>query len=469
MSAAAGTGAGGVVVVGFGVTGQAVARYLLAGGVAATVVEDHPTDQGRRRAAQLGVTLVERPDEAGLRRLLEGCRLVIPSPGVALCHPIYRLAGDVNVPVRSEIELGWQHLAERAGDRPPVLVAVTGTNGKTTVTSLVAAMLAASGSSAVAAGNIGLPFIDAVGLGTDVIVAEVSSFQLQFTRAFRPLVSCWLNLAPDHLDWHPDMAHYASAKARIWAAQTGGDVAVVNADDPSVMTAARQVPAGVRVVTFSSTGDADFAVQRQSGRPDRLIGPDGLDLLGIDELPRQLPLDIANGLAAVASALMAGATIEGCREGLRQFTGLPHRLELVVEADGVRWYDDSKATTPASVLAALAGFESVVLIAGGRNKGLDLSVLGRAVPPVHAVVAIGEAAGEIEAAFGDQVPVVVASAMAGAVEAAEGLARPGDTVLLSPGCASFDWYRSYAERGGDFAGAVAARVGNRVGNEGSTL
>ena len=275
-------------------------------------------------------------------------------------------------------------------------------------------------------------------------MAEVSSFQLQFTEAFRPLVSCWLNLAPDHLDWHPDMAHYAAAKARIWAAQSHGDVAVVNADDPAVMAAAGRVPAGVRVVTFSGTGDADFAVQRRTARPDRLVGPDGLDLIGIDELPRRLPLDLANGLAAAATALMAGATLEGCREGLRQFTGLPHRVELVADADGVRWYDDSKATTPASVLAALAGFDSVVLIAGGRNKGLDLSVLGHAVPPVRAVVAIGEMAADIEAAFGARVPVVTASSMAGAVGAAEQLAQPGDAVLLSPGCASFDWYRSYA-------------------------
>jgi len=222
------------------------------------------------------------------------------------------------------------------------------------------------------------------------------------------------------------------------------------------------------VVTFSGTGDADFAVQRRTGRSGRLVGPDGLDLIGIDELPRRLPLDIANGLAAAATALMAGATIEGCREGLRQFTGLPHRVELVTEADGVRWYDDSKATTPASVLAALAGFDSVVLIAGGRNKGLDLSVLGHAVPPVRAVVAIGEVAADIQAAFGARVPVVTASSMAGAVGAAEQLAQPGDAVLLSPGCASFDWYRSYAQRGEDFAALVTARVGNRVGNEGST-
>jgi len=211
-----------VLVVGFRVTGRAVAGYLRGQGEPIIVVEDDPTDERRRDAAALGAEFVGRPDDDELRRAVQACRLVIPSPGIPVSHPVYRLAAEAGIPVHSELELGWERLARRPPGAAPLLVAVTGTNGKTTVTTLVAAMLVESGLVAVAAGNIGLPFIDATALDCDVLVAEVSSFQLQFTDAFHPAVSCWLNLAEDHLDWHPTMAHYAAAKARIWAAQGAG-------------------------------------------------------------------------------------------------------------------------------------------------------------------------------------------------------------------------------------------------------
>jgi UDP-N-acetylmuramoylalanine--D-glutamate ligase len=184
-------------------------------------------------------------------------------------------------------------------------------------------------------------------------------------------------------------------------------------------------------------------------------------LAEIGVLRRALPHDLANALAALACALAAGASVKGAVAALSRFETLPHRVELIGEADGVRWYDDSKATTPASVLAAVAGFDSVVLIAGGRNKGLRLDVLAGAVPPVRAVIAIGEAAPEVRKAFGDRVGVDVAGSMAEAVSAAGARSRPGDAVLLSPGCASFDWYHSYAERGDDFRAKVAARISGK--------
>jgi UDP-N-acetylmuramoylalanine--D-glutamate ligase len=335
---------------------------------------------------------------------------------------------------------------------------VTGTNGKTTVTTLVAAMLTASGRRAVAAGNIGVPLLDVVGQPADVVVAEVSSFQLQFTDSFRPDVSCWLNLAEDHLDWHPSMAHYRSAKARIWRTQCNGDVAVLNADDPAVMAAAGDpgtgVPTGVARRTFSILGVADFHLD-----PCRaLVGPGEVLLVEAGRMRRALPHDLANGLAAAACALGVGATAEGCREALERFETLPHRVQLIGEAGRVRWYDDSKATTPASVLAAVAGFESVVLIAGGRNKGLDLDALAAAAPPVRSVIAIGEATADVERAFLGRVPVIRAASMAEAVAAAVTESRAGDAVLLSPGCASFDWYHSYAERGDDFTRLVTAQL-----------
>ena len=487
------SGGDAVLVVGYRVTGQSVANFLHRRGDRIIVVEDDPTDERVRHAEAVDATFIGHPDEETLRRAVAESRLVVPSPGIPVSHPVYRLAAAAGVPVHSEVELGWERLeargADAAGDgssgarggtgtgRRPALVAVTGTNGKTTVTSLVAAMLVQSGLVAVAAGNIGLPFIDAAGLDADVLVTEVSSFQLQFTDRFHPRVSCWLNLAPDHLDWHPTMAHYAAAKARIWASQGAGDVVVVNADDPAVMAAAADIELGigpeVAVVTFSAAAaggaagvagprHVDFSLDRRGV----LMGPAGLELVAATELPRSLPLDIANSLAAAATALAAGASPEGCRSALRQFMGLPHRVELVAEAGGVRWYDDSKSTTPASVLAAVAGFRSVVLIAGGRNKGLDLGVLAAAAPPVRAVVAIGEAAGDVEAAFAGRVAVTRADTMEAAVLAADEIAQPGDAVLLSPGCASYDWYRSYAERGEEFTALVAATVATEEGGSG---
>jgi UDP-N-acetylmuramoylalanine--D-glutamate ligase len=285
-------------------------------------------------------------------------------------------------------------------------------------------------------------------------VAEVSSFQLAFAESFRPVVAVWLNLAPDHLDWHGDLDAYVAAKARIWANQGPGDVAVVNADDAVVMAQAARAPS--RLVTFGLAPDrSNFTVV-----DGWLRGPDG-PLVEVATLARSLPHDLTNALAASAAALAAGATVEGVRAALSAFAPLPHRLSLVGYAGGVRWYDDSKATNPHAAIAAVKGFDSVVLLAGGRNKGLDLSELSEVADRVRSVVAIGEAAPQVAAAFEGRRPVYLASSMMEAVTLAAEAAKPGDVVLLSPGCASFDWYRSYAERGDDFATAVNALLETR--------
>ncbi|MEW6155457.1 MAG: UDP-N-acetylmuramoyl-L-alanine--D-glutamate ligase [Actinomycetota bacterium] len=432
------------LVVGMGSSGEAVARHLLDRGARVVAVDDAPTDAARRRAADAGINLIVGPDLDVLRRLVTAAEVVVPSPGVPEGHPVFALAEELGTPVRGEVEL-----AGRWARRP--VVAITGTNGKTTVTELVTAMLQESGARAVAAGNIGLPLSEAVRRDVDVFVAEVSSFQLRFTDSFRPKVAVWLNLAEDHLDWHADMAAYAAAKARIWANQGPGDVAVVNADDPVVMVNAAHAPS--TVVTFGLSEPADYTVVG-----DELRGPAGA-LATIADLRRALPHDLANGLAAAAAALAAGATVEGVGAALRQREGGPHRVELVAESGGVRWYDDSKATNPHAALAALSGFESVVLIAGGRNKGLDLRPLASASDRVRGVVALGEAAPEVAAAFAGARPVVSVAAMGEAVEAAAAMAQPGDVVLLAPACASFDQYGSYAERGDDFARRVRERLG----------
>jgi UDP-N-acetylmuramoylalanine--D-glutamate ligase len=438
-----------IAIIGFGVTGRAVARVLVEAGDEPFVLDDNLSPETSMAAAAIGVT-IEPMASGALARRLAGCDLVVPSPGIPFSHPVYAAATEAGVPIWAEVELAAR-LAER--DSGPRLVAVTGTNGKTSVTTLATAILQASGVHAVAAGNIGAPMIEAVGSGADVIVVEVSSFQLQFTERFRPAVSCWLNLTPDHLDWHPTLAHYAEAKARIWANQEMGDTAVINSDDTAILALARRIPPGVTRATFSIRRRADFFVEG-----DRLVDPEGDTLITLDELPRALPHDLSNALAAAAVALAAGATKQGCRDGLASTPPLPHRVSFVGEGGGVRWYDDSKATTPASVIAAVSGFSSVVLIAGGRNKGLDLGALVATVPPVHAVVAIGDAAAEVEAAFQGLVPVTVALDMDAAVDAAARLARVGDGVLLSPGCTSFDWYPSYATRGEHFAAIVTRRL-----------
>jgi UDP-N-acetylmuramoylalanine--D-glutamate ligase len=429
------------LVLGLGITGRAVLRALVARGEGAVVVDDRPTDAGRALAEDLGIELVEAPDAASLEALVRRTDAVLPSPGVPDHHPVFAAAAAAAVPVLSEFDLAtrWDH-------RPHV--AITGTNGKTTVTELTRAMLEASGRRAVAVGNTEVPLIAAIDDSTvDVFVVEASSFRLLHSQRYAPAVGVWLNLAPDHLDNHATLEGYTAAKARIWADQRPDQVAIGNADDPVV--AAHLAAAPARHVAFGLAAGADF---RTEG--DRLVLDDGSTLATVDELHRAFPHDLANALAAAAGTVHGTGSAAGARTALLAFRGLPHRVSLVGEAGGVRWYDDSKATAPHATSAALRGFDSVVLIAGGRNKGLDLRELAAAADHVRAVVAIGEAAGEVAAVFDGRRPVREASSMDHAVQEAASLARTGDVVLLSPACASFDWYGSYAERGDDFVRAV---------------
>lgn len=431
------------LIVGLAVTNEAVVRQVVARGGSVAVLDDRPTEATRERALGLGVEL-QATSDIDPSVLVRAFDVVLPSPGVPILHPVLVAAAAAGVPVWSEFELAarWDH-------RP--MVAVTGTNGKTTVTTLVAEMLSASGMSAVAAGNNDLPLVEAITDPlVDVFVVEASSFRLQFTERFRPRVGVWLNLSPDHLDWHPTVEHYAAAKFRIWEHQSGDDVALANADDPEVLAWARK--AHSRVVTFG-VGVGDYRVEEGVMR-----APDGTEIARVDRIPRRLPHDLSNAVAAAAASLEAGAGVDGVRDVLESFGGLPHRVQLVGDAGGVRWYDDSKATTPASVAAAVGGFDSVVLIAGGRNKGLDLGELRSLAPRLRGVVAIGESAELVAEVFAGSSDVFRADSMDAAVARAAELAEPGDAVVLSPGCASFDWYRDYNERGDDFSRAVRAHL-----------
>jgi UDP-N-acetylmuramoylalanine--D-glutamate ligase len=437
---------------GMGITNRAAARALLARGRTVVLGDDGDPRRLQALAEELvGATSgtprhVHSPDRDTLDAVLARVDAVVPTPGLDERHSLFAAATAAGVAVLSEFDLAG------AWDDRPVL-AVTGTNGKTTVTTLVDAMLDASGLRSAAVGNTEVPLVEAIeDPATQVFVVEASSFRLAHSRRFRPRVGTWLNFAEDHLDVHRTIADYRDAKARIWADQRTDDTAVVNADDPQVAALAPSGPGAPRVLRYGlDTADEalDYLV-----RDGLLCGPDGLELAAVDELWSALPHDRSNALAAAATALAGGASVQGVRHALTTFEGLAHRVQLVAEIGGVRYYDDSKATAPHATLSAIGGFESVVLIAGGRNKGLDLSVLGD-TPQVRAVVGIGEAAEQVVAGFSGR-PTAVAPTMRDAVRAASEMARDGDVVLLSPGCASFDWYGSYAERGDDFVAEVRA-------------
>lgn len=432
------------LVIGFGVVGRAVSRALLARGHRPVVVEDRPSPGTAGQAAELGVSLVQAPDADRLAELVAAASVLLPSPGVPDHHPVFALAAEAGLAMGSEFDL-----AHRWDDRP--LVAITGTNGKTTVTMMVTDALERSGTVAAAVGNTEVPLVAAIDdPSIETFVVEASSFRLGHSARFAPRVATWLNFAPDHLDAHASLDHYERAKASVWSHLPPDGVAIANSDDPVV---GRHLPPDRTVIRFSLT-DPSAQWHLADGE---LVGPDG-PLMGVDALARSQPHDIINALAVAATALAAGATPEGVVGALAAFRGLPHRLELVGERDGIRWFNDSKATVPQATAAAVGGFASVVLIAGGRNKGLALDELAELAPPVRQVVVIGEAAAEVASVFEGRVPVAEAGSMEEAVRTARSVAEEGDAVLLSPGCTSFDWYPSYVDRGVDFTRLVAQEL-----------
>jgi len=389
------------------------------------------------------VELLEGPDPAAWRALADRARAVVPTPGLPESHPVIAAAAAAGTPIISEFDL-----AQRWDSRPTL--AVTGTNGKTTVTLMAAAMLEASGIAACVAGNTETPLAEAIrDSGTAIFVVEASSFRLGHSRCYRPSVGAWLNFSPDHLDVHASVESYRSAKASIWQRSDEGSTAVVNLDDPVV---AAHSPDRGRVVTFG-IHQGDFRVR------DGALWAWSQKLADVGELARPQPHELSNQLAAAAVALSAGASAEAVGSAMLAWAGLPHRVALVGEYRGVRYYDDSKATTPHAVCAAVRSVGPAVLVAGGRNKGLDLGPMADAVDKVRSVVAIGDASPEVEEAFAGRCPVTAAGSMEEAVRMAAGSARPGEAVLLSPGCASFDWYGSYAERGDHFCRLVREMIG----------
>jgi UDP-N-acetylmuramoylalanine--D-glutamate ligase len=435
------------LVYGLAVAGSATVSALLRRGFDVMVADDRVDDHKRALADRLGVELVDRPSDADVVGLVRGCAIVSPAPGVPETHRVVRAALDADVPLRSEIDLAYEWEQSRAGGARPILT-VTGTDGKTTTTLLAVHLLAAAGRRAVACGNTDVPLVDAIETDVDVLVVEAASFRLAWTPTFRSDAAAWLNLAEDHQDWHVSMSSYERAKSRIWANMRDTDVAIGAASDKIVMRNLDRV-AGRRVTFGSEVGDYKVV-------DGRLVSPHG-DICHIADLPRRLPHDVTNALCASALVIESGqASLDAVRDGLADFRSPAHRIELVAEHGGIAYYDDSKATTPHAALTAIRGFDSVVLIAGGRNKGLDLGSMAAESERIRSVVTIGESADEIAVAFSGRCPVIAAGDMATAVRRAAEIARSGDVVLLSPGCASYDQYDGYAARGDDFARHVRA-------------
>ncbi len=441
------------LVYGVAVAGEAVIRALIRRGYEIVAADDHVTDYARAVAGQVGIELIDSPDPRRIDELVRWCDLVAPSPGIPETHPLIIAAVASDRPLRTEIDLAYEwEQQRRQGPRP--MLAVTGTDGKTTTTLLAAHMLEAAGQHAAAVGNTDVPLVAALDdESVDAFVVECTSFRLSWTTCFRPDAAVWLNLAPDHLNWHSDIESYINAKARIWMYQGGDDSAIGNIDDPTVMAHLHE--AAGRHITFG-LDRADYHCTARSGRREMLVGPDG-PLGAVAAMRRSLPHDITNALAAAALVQQSGlADASAIAAGLGTFVAPPHRIEPIGERDGVSWYNDSKATTPHAALTAIRAFDSLVLIAGGRNKGLDLSRLGSEPQRMRGVVAIGEAADLITAVFAAMCPVIHADSMRTAVRLAASMAQPGDAVVLSPACASFDWYPDggYPARGDHFRALV---------------
>ena len=439
------------LVFGIGIAGRACAVALAQRGIEPVLVDDKETPSLKEFASSLGVEFHTNPDTSALAYLVRSVDFVLPAPGVPETHPLFAVSRDAEKDTLSEVELAYRWESERSGGPRPI-VAVTGTDGKTTTTLLAADMIAASGKRVAAVGNTETPFIDALNSDAEVFVVECSSFRLALTHEFRAEASVWLNIAPDHLDWHIDLASYVAAKRKMWSALRSTDVAVAPAGNPLICEAARA--SNGRTVLFGEGEGSHY--QALDGA---LVGPRGF-ISSVDSMKRSLPHDVSNALAATAICLEAGVADEAAiSQALAQFMPSHHRIEFVCEKNSIRWFDDSKATSPHAARTALRAFNSIVLIAGGRNKGLDLSELGVESASVRAVVGIGESGQEIIDAFGPSRPHALATSMQEAIEIANRFASAGDVVLLSPACTSFDWYKNYEERGKDFATRVRQTLG----------
>ena len=441
-----------VVVVGAARSGVAAAHLLVTRGASVILTDTREAIEPADELRRAGVVL-----ELGGHRAetLASADLVVVSPGVPLDQPALKSARDAGVPIVGELELASRWLKGR-------VIAVTGTKGKSTTTTLVGRMLNAAGRTALVGGNIGVPLSAQVGVSTaeTIHVVEASSFQLEATDSFHPWIAALLNFSPDHLDQHPTIEAYAAAKARIFRRQTPDDVAVVNEDDAPARAMAAEARARHVAYGLTLAGDgftvADDAIVERRGRDvTRLVPVSAVNVPG-----RHILSDV---VAATAISRTAGATGEAMTQAVSAFPGLEHAMEVVATIDGVRFVNDSKATNVESARRSIESVgPGVVAIVGGRYKGGEFADL---VPPLvergGSVVAIGEAAERVERAMAPTVRVTRAASMSDAVRAGFARASPGATVVLAPACSSFDMFRDYAERGRRFKEEVQKLAAER--------
>ncbi len=428
------------LVVGLGSSGLAAARYLARRGAIVTAADSRPREELAAAAAELAELPVDvrfggHPDSLFLSQ-----DLVVPSPGVPWDLPAMAAARERGIAVCGELELA-------AGELRGRVIGVTGTNGKTTTVSLIDHALRSAGVPGFLAGNIGTPVLGIVDDSRPGHwhVLELSSFQLEASRSFRCQVAAVLNVTPDHLDRHGSFADYAAAKARILRNQTGGDVAVLNGDDDPCR--AMEPLASGAVVRFGLDCRDGLDACVRSGR----ITFRGEDICAAD-LPVKGPHNLENALAAVAACSLAGLRPSDIGRALQSFRPVPHRMEFVAKVRGVDFYNDSKATNVAAAVKACGAFASGLWpILGGRDKGSDYAPLAETLKArARAALLVGEAASLIRGQLGEAVPTVEAGTLRAALQYARHNARPGDTVLLAPACASFDQYPNYVERGLEF-------------------
>jgi UDP-N-acetylmuramoylalanine--D-glutamate ligase len=438
-----------IVVVGMARTGIATARFLLDRGGRVTVSEAKPAAQLPAEAlalAQQGVLL-----ETGGHRMetLRGAELIVVSPGVPLDIAPLREADNSGIEIISEIELAYRFL------QTP-LIAVTGTNGKTTTTSLLGDMFRHAGKQVFVGGNIGTPLIAYVS-GTqdrDFVIAEISSFQLEGIKEFRPFISVLLNITEDHLDRYQSFADYSAAKGRIFLNQAESDIAVLNYDDPQVREMDRAIRA--QKVFFSTRQSLPDGISYNGALHLRLRGEDahiaiaGAFLAGIH--------NVENMMAAAAVGFVCGLSLQSMQQALVRFSGLKHRMELVDQIRGVTFYNDSKATNVGAVVKSLESLPApLVLIAGGKDKGGSYAPLQSLLrQKVKLLVLLGEARERMRAELGGEVETVMTASLDEAVRTAFSRSEAGDTVLFSPACSSFDMFTSYEHRGACFKELVSA-------------
>jgi UDP-N-acetylmuramoylalanine--D-glutamate ligase len=432
------------VIVGMGRTGLSVARHLQRSGFRIAVTDSRETPPELEGVKALGSTVVTRTGGFDAR-LLEQADIVVTSPGVPLDDPFFTQARSRGLDIVGDIEL-----FARAADAP--VVGITGTNGKSTVTTLLGRMAERAGVRVRVGGNLGHPALDLLDRGpTDLYVLELSSFQLDTTHSLRLKASVVLNVTADHMDRYATLPAYAASKARIYA---NSETAVVNADDPEVV---RMPRAGQRVISFSvENANADFTLMTPVGDGGTWLARRGAALLPLTALKISGRHNAANALATLALGDALRLPIAPMLEELRDFPGLPHRSQWVAEIGGVKYINDSKGTNVGATLAAVGGLAGpLVVIAGGEGKGQDFAPLASAFRgKVRTAVLLGRDAAVIETALAGICQTVRVGTMEDAVRAAARAALPGDTVLLSPACASLDMFRDYAERGNVFAAAV---------------